>query len=237
MSDHATPVLPCAASILVTDALVAAPRWVERVRTPVSVHYETGDAATPVVCVATAGAVRMPHGLVVTALPAGGFVPRVTRWWTPPRPTGLPVPDARRWARIGRTRYDEVDPARLLGRGDGLTPAGDDVLAGALVAGRATGHPALPRWRRETVRVLATRRTTAVSVGMLRSAIDGWATPQLADVVEALCGGDSAEPALGGAVDRLLAVGHSSGRHLLDGVLHVLSTHPSSHSSARQGAA
>lgn len=48
---------------------------------------------------------------------------------------------------------------------------------------------------------------------------------------------ESAEPARGGAVDRLLAVGHSSGRHLLDGVLHVLSTHPSSHSSARQGAA
>jgi Protein of unknown function (DUF2877) len=227
------PELPCAVSTLVADALVTAPRWTEAVRTPVSVHYETADARIPVVCVANADAVRLPHSLVVADLPSGSFVPRVTRWWTPPRPTGLSVPDPRRWSRYGGTEHDDLDPAELLGLGDGLTPDGDDVLAGALVTGHATAHPALPRWRRETLRALATRRTTAVSVGMLRSAVDGWAAPQLAEAVEALCGGEQAEADVGGAVARLLAVGHSSGRHLLDGVLHVLSTHP----STRQGAA
>jgi len=218
------PELACAASTLTTAVLSSAPAWVETVRTPVSVHYATGDSATPVVCVATADAVRLPHSVLVAELPTGSFTVHVTRWWAPPRPSGLRVPDPRCWARFAGSGYEEVDAAALLGRGAGLTPDGDDVLAGALVAGHATGHPALPRWRSDTARALATRRTTSVSVGMLHSALDGWAAPQLADAVEALCAGDPA--VADAAVGRLLAVGHSSGRHLLDGVLHVLDTHP-----------
>ena len=210
--------LACAASTLVAEVLDTAPTWVEETRTPVSVHLSTGDEAVPVVCVATQEAIRLPYTVVVPELPAAPFALRAARWWTPPRPYGLaPVPGRR------SSRYDDVDPASLLGRGAGLTPDGDDVLAGALVAGHATGHPSLPRWRRETAAALATRRTTAVSVGMLHAALDGWATPELADAVEALCR-DDADP--GAAVDRLLAVGHSSGRSLLDGVLHALATHP-----------
>ncbi len=108
----------------------------------------------------------------------------------------------------------------LVGRGEGLTPAGDDVLAGALVAAHAIGDPRLHDWRGATRAALAGRRTTAVSVGMLHAALDGWSSPALADGLTALCGPDDPGPAL----ERLLAVGHSSGRHLLDGVLHVLST-------------
>jgi hypothetical protein len=237
------PDLPCAASTLVAGTLATCSRWTEVARTRVSVHYRTGHATAPVVCVATPQAVRLPNSLVVTELPTGELVPRVTRWWSPPRPRGLSVPASSRFAGFVESTYDDVDPRALFGRGIGLTPAGDDVLAGALVAGHATAHPALPRWRHETLRMLATRRTTAVSVGMLHSAVDGWATPELAAAVEALCG--DAEPAP--AVARLLGVGHSSGRHLLDGVLHVLSTHPAtthpatthpaSRPSTRQGAA
>ena len=225
------PVLPGAASTLVAGVVGSAARWTEAVRTPVSVHYETGDPVVPVACVATPSAFRLPHSVVVADLPEGGapFDLRVTRWWTPARPSSLPVPDSARWERFLDRRYDDLDPVTLVGRGAGLTPDGDDVLAGALVAGNATGHPALPRWRRATVAALASRRTTAVSVGMLHSALDGWAAPQLADAVEALCGAGDPDA----VVDRLLAVGHSSGRHLLDGVLHVLSSHPSS----RRGAA
>ncbi len=223
------PELRCAASTLVAGALATAPRWTEAARTTVSVHYETGDRSVPVVCVATADAVRLPHSVVVAALPARPFRPQVTRWWVPSRPA--PAVAGRTWRRT--TRHVDLDPAALLGRGEGLTPAGDDVLAGALVAGHATGHPDLPRWRAETARALATRRTTAVSVGMLHSALDGWAVPELAGAVDALCGPDPA--AVDAAVARLLAVGHSSGRHLLDGVLHVLSTHPAR--QPEQGAA
>ena len=210
--------LPCAASTLVADVLGPVARWTEAARTSVSVHFQTGVASVPVVCVATPEAVRLPHSVLVARLPDGPFVARVTRWWSPPRPSGLTAPDPSSCARFGIPAYDDVDPLTLLGQGPGLTPDGDDLLAGALVAGHATRHPALPRWRRATVAALATRRTTAVSVGMLHSALDGWAAPELAEAVEALCDDRDATP----AVERLLGLGHSSGRHLLDGVLHAL---------------
>lgn len=226
--------LPCAASTLVSHLLdQPAGGWRETARTPVSVHYETDDCDVPVLCVATPAAVRLPHSLVVPALPAGAFRPAVTRWWTPDRPTGLEAPHPSRWVAWRGSCYDDLVPGDLLGRGPGLTPTGDDVLAGALVAARAVRHPGLATWRRATRAALTTRRTTAVSVGMLRSALDGWAAPELAGAVTALCGDDDPAP----AVERLLAVGHSSGRHLLDGVLHVLATAPARHPAYAEGAA
>lgn len=226
--------LPCAASTLVSHLLdQPAGTWREVARTSVSVHYETGDPAVPVLCVASPAAVRLPHSLVVPALPTGDVRPAVTRWWTPDRPVGLVAPQPSRWAPWLGTEHADLVPGDLLGRGPGLTPAGDDVLAGALVAARAVAHPSLASWRRATRAALATRRTTAVSVGMLHSALDGWAAPELAAALAALCG--DADPAP--AVQRLLAVGHTSGRHLLDGVLHVLATVPAHRPAYAQGAA
>ncbi len=116
--------------------------------------------------------------------------------------------------------YDGLSPGALVGAGPGLTPSGDDVLAGALVTAHATADPRLDRWRHATRRALARRRTTAVSRALLHHALDGHATPELADAVVALC--RDADP--GPAVRRLLAVGHSSGAALLGGVLHTLTT-------------
>ena len=81
-------------------------------------------------------------------------------------------------------------PELLVGAGPGLTPAGDDVLAGALVAAHATGDPRLEALRAGTRAALRTRGTTAVSRGLLTHALDGWATPELAAFVTAVCGGD-----------------------------------------------
>lgn len=215
--------LSCAASTLVADVLGSAPTWVEEARTPVSVHLRTGHEAVPVVCVGTPEAIRLPYGVVVAALPdAHGPLPRLrpTRWWTPPRPLHLVAPPPTRLAPWLRAGLDVLEPHALVGHGAGLTPAGDDVLAGALVAAAAVDDPRAAGWKAATRAALVTRRTTAVSVGMLHAALDGFATPQLADVITALCGaGDATAP-----VERLLAVGHSSGRALLDGVLHVLGT-------------
>ena len=105
------PDLACAASTLVADVLGTASTWTEEVRTPVSVHYATGDPTAPVVCVATPAAVRLPCSVVVTSLPDGPFALHVTRWWTPPRPQGLRPPPAGRC----NTRYDVVEPHALLG--------------------------------------------------------------------------------------------------------------------------
>jgi hypothetical protein len=120
-----------------------------------------------------------------------------------------------------------VRPHDLLGSGPGLTPSGDDVLAGLLVAAHAVADPRLATWQAQTRAALRERTTTAVSRGLLTHALDGWATPELAGFVTAACAGD-----LTAALPTLLAVGHTSGAALAAGALHVLGT-----SSALRGAA
>ena len=241
---------PCAASFLLAGLLDRAGTaadlpLVEVARTRVSVHYATHDAEAPVLCVATPTAVRLPNAVLSRLLPApgqavvsggrlhaGGSTWRVTRWWRPPRPSGLTPPDAHRlhdWVQEVRTAggpdlaptYGALQPARLVGAGPGLTPSGDDVLAGALVAAHATSDPRLPRWRAATLDALRTQTTTAVSRGLLLHAADGWATPELAAFVTAVCRGSMSTE-----TERLLAVGHTSGAALAAGALHVLGTRP-----------
>jgi Protein of unknown function (DUF2877) len=235
-----TQVVPGAASSLLDGLLGAATdsgtSLAEVARTSLSVHYETGDPAVPVLCLCLPQAVRLPNALVTTALPDGpvevraGAVQgrhlswRVRRWWAPPRPRGLTAPAS--CAVPGLPAVTSLHPHDLVGAGPGLTPEGDDVLAGALVAAFATDDPRLPQWRSGTRAALRTRRTTAVSRGLLHHALDGWATPELAGFVTAVCHGSA-----GASLERLLAVGHSSGAALAAGVLHVLS------SSRHEGAA
>lgn len=204
-------------------------RLTEVARTRLSVHYETGVPAVPVLCVAHPDAVRLPATLLTGKLPAprphdepAEMALSVTRWWRPARPPRLPVPDPAVLDRLPRPPYDVLDPLALVGRGDGLTPQGDDLLAAALVTARATGDPRLAGWCARTRLALATRRTTAVSRGLLHHALDGWATPELAAVLVALGGSDSA--GLDRAVARLLDVGHTSGASLLDGITLTLTT-------------
>lgn len=221
----------------------------EVVRTRDAVHYETGRDDVPVLCVGTARAVRLPASVTTSTLPTvrvrgqvrvvdgsltdGSTTWQVTRWWRPPRPRGLTPPaDVRTHPHISKPgditmhgdRLSGITPHALVGLGPGLTPSGDDVLAGALVSAHATSDPRLEQWQRETRAALGARHTTAVSRGLLHHALDGYATPELAAFVEAVCAGDV------GDVDRatpaLLAVGHTSGAALAAGVLHVLSTHP-----------
>ncbi len=216
----------------------------EVARTRVSVHYETGDEQVPVVTVSTPFAVRLPAAVVTAVLPAPGPVSlglgrleqrsshwRVSRWWRPDRPVGLVAPtsdlsallpqDSRPFGvPVLRPAYDGLSPSALIGHGPGLTPAGDDLLAGALVAAHATADPRLPAWRGSTANALATARTTAVSRALLHHACDGYAAPELAEFVVAACeGGD-----LTRVRARLLAVGHLSGAALMTGALHSLIT-------------
>jgi hypothetical protein len=216
---------PGAASTLLADLLMQPGlRLTEVARTRTSVHYDTGRTDVPVLCVATPDAVLLPHTFVTAVLPSAPELVdatwRVTRWWHPSRPVGLAAPPPDRVSTLACTPYDVLVPSALLGRGAGLTPEGDDVLAGALVTAHATADPRLDAWCAATREAMATRRTTAVSRGMLHHALDGYATPQLADLLVALCrGGD-----LDGPLARLRALGHSSGDALVDGVVHTLTT-------------
>jgi hypothetical protein len=97
----------------------------------------------------------------------------------------------------------------LVGRGDGLTPLGDDLVCGWLATYRAVGV-ATPDADR-VVRDLAPR-TTALSAALLDCALHGEALPQLAAYLSS-CG----TPAEAAAATALLAVGHTSGAGLLHG--------------------
>ncbi|WP_210504062.1 oxamate carbamoyltransferase subunit AllH family protein [Nocardioides xinjiangensis] len=103
----------------------------------------------------------------------------------------------------GRLTPGHLD--RLLGRGPGLTPLGDDVLAGWLAARTAAGAP-------DEVLAAAVRQrlgaTTLLSATLLDCAIRGESLPQLADWLAA------PTDASAGA---LLAVGATSGAGLLAG--------------------
>ncbi len=86
----------------------------------------------------------------------------------------------------------------LAGRGSGLTPTGDDVLVGILYG--------MWLWRPRRVwmaRIVETAapRTTTLSANFLRAAADGEAAGPWYDLV-------AGHP---GAVDRILAIGHTSG--------------------------
>lgn len=180
---------------------------------------------------------------------------RVTRWFDPvPRlptvhPSVLRSAVARAQAHVadtaGPTPDDLADPLgalvvalardgddaemsarQLLGRGPGLTPAGDDVLAGLLAAVVVLDR-ALPD-RIPTTRLvsrvhrlgvgmtLAARgATTSISAALLTHATRGAVAPPAAAVLHALAGRGSLPVAL----DRLIAVGSTSGRDLAIGLL------------------
>lgn len=174
-----------------------------------------------------------------------GLTFRVARWWRPPRPRGLgATPPSRlaaavRWLTAsvadpldetgraavaelvhGLRRGEPIHPAvgRLLGRGPGLTPLGDDVLAGTLVGLNALGSPATSVLA-AAVAGAAPDATTTVSVALLRHAARGECIPQFAELLDAIA---SSETALPRAAGNLLAVGHCSGAGLLHGVLVAL---------------
>jgi hypothetical protein len=107
---------------------------------------------------------------------------------------------------------------RLLGSGPGLTPSGDDVLAGFLAGAAAFGIGAAAL--REAVAVLAPARTTALSAALLWHAARGECIHELAGLAAVLTGQGCSQPGEAGrAVSRLVSVGHTSGAALALGLV------------------
>jgi hypothetical protein len=127
-------------------------------------------------------------------------------------------------------RLDEAVRA-LLGLGPGLTPQGDDVLVGALVALRAVHARAADRLGLEIERARPFDRTTAVSAGLLAYAAHSRCVPELTAFLGAL--GDPGAQ-LSVARRALLNVGHTSGAGLCAGVLCALAGPGSLASDGRQ---
>lgn len=117
-----------------------------------------------------------------------------------------------------------VDAAeRIVGLGPGLTPSGDDVLAGLLVSMRALGsvvpggHPAirLADWLGAAVTAHAGTRTTALAATLLGCAARGEAGAEVAAVLRGIAGLEPLRP----AARRLLTAGHTSGTDLVWGLM------------------
>ena len=110
---------------------------------------------------------------------------------------------------------------QLMGLGPGLTPSGDDVLAGLLVTLRHLGAAAgadravwLADWLAATVTFDARTRTTPISATLLHCAARGESSPEVTAVLRGITGGQALEPAL----RRLHSLGHTSGSDLAQGV-------------------
>lgn len=148
------------------------------------------------------------------ALVIGDGEPRITRLADPrvttvgrhgEWPAGQPLAMTSGWDLPADGRLTNAHLDRLIGRGPGLTPLGDDLLAGWLATRAALGRP-------DAVLAGAVRRrlgvTTLLSATLLECALHGEALPQLADWL--------ADPSAG-TREALLAVGATSGAGLLTG--------------------
>lgn len=175
---------------------------------------------------------------------AGPVVVSPVRQWAPARVSpGAIVPTTAAWvlatlpdaASIGvdralLKRLRGADPGsvvrQLLGHGPGLTPSGDDVLAGFLIGAHAFGLD-VTRLQREVIR-RAPDATTALSATLLWHAARGECIDEVAALAAALCGRGAPEPALA----CLLAVGHTSGAALGSGLTAAATDYPKRHKSS-----
>jgi len=101
----------------------------------------------------------------------------------------------------------------LGGAGPGLTPAGDDALAGILIAARARGGYAVEE---ELVEAAAAARTTTLAGAFVRWAARGQSIAPVHDLLGALAQGDRRTAKA--ARDELCALGASSGADLALGL-------------------
>ena len=105
-----------------------------------------------------------------------------------------------------------------IGRGEGLTPGGDDILTGMLAVlfrtGRLTGIPPI----QEYITANGTKRTTPISCEYLRYALDGIFSGEIIRLLDAI--GHSSD--FSEELSRLLAIGHTSGADTLLGISSAL---------------
>jgi hypothetical protein len=132
---------------------------------------------------------------------------------------------------IASSSEDLVGVARLIGgRGPGLTPAGDDVLAGILVVSAVRARPVDPEVRAAAA---VARPTTEIARAFLRWAASGLSIAPVHDLLAAVSRGDPAP--VRAAHDRLLGIGATSGADLAYGLGLALSAQPSTRTTSTSG--
>ncbi|MCO6005789.1 DUF2877 domain-containing protein [Actinoallomurus purpureus] len=138
--------------------------------------------------------------------------------------SGHPVPGVLADSCAAGDLAHAVDAAeRIVGLGPGLTPSGDDALAGLLLALRLLGGAVpgggravwLADWIGAAVTAYACERTTALAATLLQCAARGQASVEAAAVLRGIAGQEPLEP----AAHRLIDIGHTSGADVAWGLL------------------
>ena len=125
----------------------------------------------------------------------------------------------RRWARVRLARSaHEQAPVDLLGLGPGLTPSGDDLLCGALLALHAIGRVDTSRDLHAAIAGAARSATSPLSNAFLRAAAEGHGYEALHTMIIALL---EYRP-FAHDLEALAHIGHTSGWDALAGAAIVL---------------
>jgi hypothetical protein len=169
------------------------------------------------VVVLTVGRPLLPNGAQVARLPAVGstVIVRAEEVWDPTLRLGdtdLVADGPDDLVRAVESRDPSLAAsagARLIGRGGGLTPEGDDLVCGVAAVIAVGDWPRALReaWLGALIGADLRRRTTALSATLLELAVGGMGPEPL----QALVAGDPA------ALARLEAIGHSTGRAIARG--------------------
>ena len=131
---------------------------------------------------------------------------------------GLPLADA--FAVAATLAQADADAAiDVLGLGCGLTPAGDDIVAGALAVLAVTGR--LDDSVRAAIETQSRTRTTSLSSALVAAAGRGEMIPQAARLLKAVAAGEPREQ-VDTAARELFAVGSTSGHDLAAGMTGAL---------------
>jgi hypothetical protein len=106
-------------------------------------------------------------------------------------------------------------PLDLLGLGPGLTPSGDDLLCGVLVALHATSRRDVATALYAAIAAAAPTATSPLSCAFLRAAGEGLAFAELHDAITAMLRADP--DGITRAITKLARIGHTSGWDALAG--------------------
>lgn len=134
-----------------------------------------------------------------------------------------PVKDMRRWlasSLMNGPQGAENKPGwvrGLLGLGPGLTPSGDDFVAGAMIALCSLGEHRLYRLLWETAQPIADSSGNRISLAHLEAAAEGFASPAIQRAIVGLLTADRL--LLLDAINAIDGIGHTSGWDAMAGIV------------------
>ena len=160
--------------------------------------------------------------IISTSKEDAGFAPLLLPILGVTKPESLPADLAPAWEKVAGLLEERpnLDPARirdrlssLIGYGRGLTPSGDDLITGFLLASARWGDNLAGLG--QALRREAYQKTTTLSANLIECAAAGQADERLIRVVDAIAYGGLP---LQACVEALLSYGNSSGGDALAGI-------------------